>query len=243
MRVSILCFVIASIGACRSETARQTNSTSDASGGATVSSTTVGADTLPQITAETLEVVPKDSATREQVSRIETYRARLDSLLGTRAPVVRFYARLGKEDDSGCVTPTDSVVAVPDPDNWPENRGAVIVLVVEQGRVLAVREFPTSCSGDWENSYTHTFDTLGHTVAFRRFSGFFNGCPRVAHELSTYYFAPSAGTVLAKHYSMTDRDGKPFSPALCEAFYYRYPYQIFSRWGAAATGMHFPLVP
>jgi len=198
-------------------------------------------DTLPQVSPETLQVSARDSAAREQITRIEPYRARLDSLLGTKGPIVRFYARLGREDHNGCVEPMDSVVPVPDPAHWPDNINASLVLVVEQGRVLAVPEFPTSCSGDWENSYTHTFDTSGATVSFKRFSGFFNGCPRTAREVSTYYFEPGTRALLAKRYSMTDPDGHGFSPSLCEAFEYHYPYSIFSTWRSAARALHLPL--
>jgi hypothetical protein len=115
-----------------------------------------------------------------------------------------------------------------------------LILVVERGRVLAVQEVPTSCSGDWSNSYTHTFDTTGATVSFERFSGFFNGCPGTTHELSTYYFAPTTGTLLGKRYSITDPNGKAFSPSECQEFYYHHPYSIFSSWQVAARALHLP---
>jgi hypothetical protein len=199
-------------------------------------------DTLLQVGPETLAVSAKDPAATEQIARIEPYRARLDSLLDTKEPAVHFYARLAKDDQNGCIEPIDSTVVVPDPKEWPENIESSLVVVVEQGHVLAVREFPFSCSGDWAISYTHTFDATGATVSFERFSGFFNGCPRTTHEHSTYYFSPLTGSLLAKRYSITDYEGNAFSPSLCGEFNYHYPYSIFLNWHAAARGLHLPSV-
>jgi hypothetical protein len=244
MRITVLSVVLASFVACKPGIARDTSSepSSSSTRASAVLASTTRPDTLLHAAPETLEVSANDPAAKEQVARIEPYRARLDSLLGTKGPAVHFYARLGKDDQHGCIESTDSVVAVRDPKEWPDNIEASLVLVVERGHVLAVREFPTSCSGDWENSYTHTFDTTGVTVSFTRFSGFFNGCPRTAHEESTYYFAPLTGSLLAKRYSMTDPDGNAFAPSLCEGFNYHYPYSIFSSWPAAARGLHLPFV-
>jgi hypothetical protein len=199
-------------------------------------------DTLLHADPETLAVAAKDPGRTDQISRIEPFRARLDSLLGTRNPALHFYARLGKDDQHDCIEPIDSVVAVADPEKWPTNTETSLILVVEQGRVLAFREVPTSCSGDWENTYTHTFDTTGATVSFERFSGFYNGCPGTVHEISTYYFAPATGLLLGKRYSMTDPNGKALSPSECLEFNYHYPYTIFSSWPAVARAFHRPFV-
>lgn len=242
MRVRILFVLATSLAACRGDSTRD-NGLETSSHLALPSDTAQKAtrpDTLLHADPETLAVAAKDPATTDQIARIEPFRARLDSLLDTRNPEVHFYARLGKNDQHDCIEPIDSVVAVADPEKWPANTETSLIVVVEQGRVLAVREVPTSCSGDWENSYTHTFDTTGRVVSFERFSGFFNGCPGTAHEVSTYYFAPTTGLLLGKRYSMTQPNGKAFSPSECQEFDYHYPYTIFSNWSAAARALHLP---
>src|SRR5688500_16629758 len=99
MRVSTLSVVLASIVACRSDRVHDRGSgTSDSSARRADSlATTTRSDTLPQVRPETVQVSARDSAASEQIARIEAYRARMDSLLGTKGPVVRFYARLGRE--------------------------------------------------------------------------------------------------------------------------------------------------
>lgn len=242
MRATVISIVLASLIACKPDGAHEkTSETSSSSArAADLLASTTRPDTLLNVDPETLQVSAKDPAAREQVARIEPYRAHLDSLLDTTEPVVHFYARLGRDDQHDCIEPIDSVIAVPDPKKWPANTETSLVLVVEQGHVLAVQEIPVSCSGDWNNSYTHTFDSAGVTVSFTRFSGFFNGCPRTAHERSTYYFAPATGSLLAKRYAMTDPEGNAFPPSLCD-FMYHHPYVIFSSWRAASRGLHLPL--
>ena len=197
-------------------------------------------DTLPHIIPETLEVSPRDAAAITQVSQTESYRIKVDSILRSPAEGLRFFARLGKEGEGECIERTDSIVTVPDPKHWPDNTETSFILLVDNGHVLATYESPVSCSGDWNNTYTHVFDTAGNTVSFQRFSGFFNGCPFTAHEVSTYYFEPVTGRLLAKKYLMTDHEGKPFSPSRCDDFYYRHDYLIFANWRSAAKAFHLP---
>jgi hypothetical protein len=45
------------------------------------------------------------------------------------------------------------------------------------GLPVALVAVPVSESGDWHNQYTHYFNDRRCTVAFERYSGFFNGCP------------------------------------------------------------------
>ncbi len=197
-------------------------------------------DTLPHVIPETLAVSPRDSAAITQVSQAESYRAAVESILGSPAEGLRYFARLGKEGEGECIERTDSIVAVHDPHHWPDNTETSFILLVDHGHVLASYESPVSCSGDWNNTYTHVFDTAGNTVSFQRFSGFFNGCPITAHEVSTYYFEPVSGRLLAKKYLMTDHEGKPFSPSRCEDFYYRHAYPIFANWRSAAKALQLP---
>ena len=165
----------------------------------------------------------------------------VDSMLGSRGEGLRYVARLGKEGEGECVERTDSMVAVTDPDHWPDNTETSFVLLTKDGRVIASYESPVSCSGDWNNTYTHVFDTAGNTVSFRRFSGFFNGCPFTAHEASTYYFEPVTGRLLEKKYQLTDAKGKSYSPSRCQEFLYRHEYLIFANWRSAATALHLPM--
>ena len=197
-------------------------------------------DTLPHVTPETLAVAPRDSAAITLVSQTESYRALVDSMLAAPGTGLRLFARLGREGAGECVERTDSIVAVASPKDWPDNTETSYVLWVDRGHVLGLYESPVSCSGDWNNTYTHVFDTAGNTVSFERFSGFFNGCPFTAHETSTYYFEPASGALLAKRYLMTDPKKKPFSPSRCEEFDYRHDYSIFSNWRSAAKALHLP---
>jgi hypothetical protein len=244
MRVRVLFVLLTSFVACKRDSA-QDNSLEASSHPARPSDTahkTSRPDTLLHSEPETLAVAARDPAATEQIARIEPFRARLDSLLDTKNPELRFYARLGKDDQHDCIEPIDSVVPVADPEKWPANTETSLILVVEQGRVLAVQQVPTSCSGDWSNTYTHTFDTTAATVSFERFSGFYNGCPGTVHEVSTYYFAPATGVLLGKRYSMTSPNGKALSPSECLEFDYHHPYTIFSSWPAAARALHLPFV-
>lgn len=243
MRATVLSIVLASLIACKADGAQEKSSETSSSSAraADMLASTARADTLLHANPETLQVSAKDPAAREQVARIEPYRAYLDSLLDTTEPVVHFYARLGRDDQHDCLEAIDSVVPVPDPKNWPANTETSLILVVEKGHVLAVQEIPVSCSGDWNNTYTHTFDSAGVTLSFTRFSGFFNGCPHTAHEKSTYYFAAETGSLLAKRYAITDPEGNAFAPSLC-GFNYHYPYAIFSSWRAASRGLRLPLL-
>lgn len=242
MRIRTLLVLATSLAACKAGRDNGLETSSHLTRPSDTAQKAMRPDTLLHADPETLAVAAKDPAATDQIARIEPFRGRLDSLLGSRNPELRLYARLGKDDQHDCIEPIDSVVAVADPEKWPANTETSLIVVVEQGRVLAVREIPTSCSGDWNNTYTHTFDTTGVTVSFERFSGFFNGCPGTAHEISTYYFAPATGLLLGKRYSMSDPDGKAFAPSECQEFNYHYPYTIFSNWPVAARALHLPSV-
>ena len=99
-----------------------------------------------------------------------------------------------------------------------------------------------SCSGDWTITYTYYFDAVGRTVAFQRYSGFFNGCDfGLARETSVYEYA-ATGSLVLKEYTLTDSDGVPKPTTACQ-FMYRYPYSIYASWRAYAHAMGLPDAP
>ncbi len=98
-------------------------------------------------------------------------------------------------------------------------------------------EIPYSESGDWHLEYTHYFDEAGRTIAFRRFSGFFN--PPLK-ELSLDCFDPQ-GRLIKKSYALTDHDDKVAAKADDKDFSDRHEYLIYPSWEAMAKGSGLPL--
>lgn len=112
-----------------------------------------------------------------------------------------------KSDSAGHLIPSDNIQEVANPDSWSKYTTTSLLLVKNsQNRILAIDETPVSESGDWYNTYTHYFDENGNTIAFKRYSGFFNGCPGLAKETSFYYFDHD-GILVRKDYQLVDRDG------------------------------------
>ncbi|HET8542390.1 MAG TPA: hypothetical protein VFL83_21130 [Anaeromyxobacter sp.] len=118
------------------------------------------------------------------------------------------------------------IVPVADPDSWPDDAATSwIVVLDERRRVRLLQESPVSWSGDWSLDLTHVFDAEGRTVAFQRFSGFFNsGCSEVARERSVAYF-DGRGRRLAREWRLENGKRRLLSPKGCQ-FPYRNEYAI-----------------
>lgn len=149
------------------------------------------------------------------------------------------FAKLGSGDPS-CPQPQSRAIAIPRGAEWPSDTTvSFLVAFHKNGGPSALLEVPSSCSGDWSNEYVHYFDSRGRTVAFERFSGFFNGCDvRPVREISVTYYTPT-GTVLAREYRLEDPQGRKISPTSCE-FMYRYPYVVHRNWTTAARAAGLP---
>ena len=189
-------------------------------------------DTLPRPVPEERRIEPGTDSARSTANMLRGQMVSLDSLLGPPSRPPHLFARLGR-GTGDCYNPTDSIVAVSNARRWPpKTTSSYAVFTDSLHRVRVVVETPTSCSGDWTISYTHYFDDAGQTIAFTRYSGFFNGCDfGLARESTTYGYAH--GSLVFKDYLLTDGPGHPKRTSAC-AFMYRQPYSIFRTWTAYA---------
>ena len=155
---------------------------------------------------------------------------KVNANLAKETSLMRLFAQVADKKESakkGYLIPIDTVVYVKDINSWPDlTVTSYIVLLRKDGSVSAVQEVPTSESGDWSNSYTHYYDESGKTIAFERYSGFFNGCPHSpAKERSHYYLDKKE--IIAKDYSLVGNNNKVLKASDCEGFPYRHEYTIY----------------
>lgn len=157
--------------------------------------------------------------------RVET-----DSLMAAGKGVVSLYAR----SQDGAVTQIA--------DGAPFLEGTATSYAVFRDSAGAVRvliETPTSDSREWNNEYRHYFDAQGHTVFFRRYSGFFEGCQfGLAKELLERSYSPEF-KVARETYKLTNDAGSPQDSTSCE-FRYHFPYVVYPTWDAAAKALQLP---
>jgi hypothetical protein len=159
------------------------------------------------------DIPAQDDASKLLQLKVE--KANLDSLFEARKPQLSVYGQLRD---------SDSLINV-DPSAWnPEIVRTFWPLVDTQGRVRAITESPVSESGDWVITYTHYFDSVGHTFAFERKTSFYNSIctPDLAHEIRTQFFAPD-GVQLDSVYHLSDAEGKSLLRSDCQ-FPYDHPY-------------------
>jgi hypothetical protein len=166
--------------------------------------------------------------------RIKLY----DSDLGKESARLKLLARVAdpiKSKKEGYLVPSAKIVNVPDPNSWPDDTvNSYLVLLDESASVVAFEDTPSSESGDWSNTYTHYFDTKGTTIAFKRYSGFFMGCPAsVSKETSVYYY-DEKHQLIQKEYTLVNEEGAPVNPKECD-FMYRHKYKIYSNWNELAN--------
>lgn len=124
---------------------------------------------------------------------------------------LRLFAQLAdkeKSEKAGYQVPSNKVVKVLNSNSWPENTvTSYVVLMRENGTIAAFQQAPIGASGDWFNTYTHYYDGEGNTLAFKRYSSFFNGCPSSpSNETSTYYYQEHK--LIAKDYSLKGENDK-----------------------------------
>ena len=165
--------------------------------------------------------------------RIKLY----DSELVEESSKLKLFAKVAdseKSKEAGYLVPPDKIVFVPDRNSWPDYTvTSYLVLYDESGRIVAFEETPTSESGDWSNTYTHYFDQKGTTIAFKRYSGFFMGCPAsVSKETSVYYYGKKH-QLIQKEYTLVNEESVPINPKKCE-FMYRHEYKIYDSWDELA---------
>lgn len=167
---------------------------------------------------------------QKKVASIKLKIKAYDSDLNKISNRIKLFARVSdpiQSNKKGYLIPSDKIVSVSDPNSWPEDTvNSYIILLDESGFIATFEDVPSSESGDWSNSYTHYFDSKGNTLAFKRYSGFFMGCPAdVSKETSIYYYGENYELV-QKEYSLVDNDGVSINPKECE-FMYRHEYKIY----------------
>jgi hypothetical protein len=190
---------------------------------------------FPKLREEARQPAPRGNSAFEAASKI---RDKGKLLLNDERGITRF-AKLWRPD-AACLEEPRRLIRVQPGAEWPDDAGDVFLVVQDEDRLpLALLEEPISCSGDWNNHYIHYFDANGRTVAFERYSGFFNGCDfGVAREMSVTYYGPK-GIVIAREYRLEDEKGDEHKDAKCD-FMYRYPYAIYKDWASAAAALGLP---
>ena len=159
------------------------------------------------------EIPAQDDASR--LLQLKEEKTHLDSLFLIQKSQLPVYGQLRD---------ADSLINV-DLSDWnPEIVRTFWPLVDTLGRIRAVTESPVSESGDWVITFTHYFDSVGHTFAFERKTSFYNSIctPDLAHEVRTQFFAPD-GVQLDSAYHLSDAEGKSLQRSECQ-FPYDYPY-------------------
>ncbi len=153
-----------------------------------------------------------------------------DSLLETFGDHLILIAEMAdsvKTDSAGHLIPSDILTRVPNPNSWSDYTTTSLLLAKNiDNIIISFSEVPISESGDWHNTYTHYFDENGNTIIFKRYSGFFNGCPGLSKETSIYYFDQN-GILLKKEYELINGEGRQISSKDCDVFMYRHDYSIF----------------
>ncbi len=182
--------------------------------------------------AEENPVRPVSAPDTRLTSALRATVAKLNQQLSNDSTKVRLFAQLAdkqKSDEQGHLVPSNKIVKVLDAKSWPEDTvTSYIALVRNDGTVAVFQEIPVSESGDWFNTYTHYYDEKGKTIAFQRYSSFFNGCPdSPSNETSTYYYAEHR--LIAKDYSLLGENNKKIEPDQCD-FMYRHDYSIWGTW-------------
>lgn len=157
-------------------------------------------------------------------------RARADSIMTSGEGRVVVFARA----EDGGITPVDQSGFAPE--------GATTSYAVVRdsaGTVLLLIETPTS-PREWSNEYRHYFDAEGRTVFFRRYSGFLDGCQwGMAKEVLERSYTPEF-QVAEETYTLTNDAGSPQDSTQCE-FRFRFPYEVYPTWQAAATALQLPV--
>ena len=196
----------------------------------------VSAGGLPQVKEGERRSAPEGMI--QILARLQAIRKKANSQLKSVSQVARF-AKLGVKE-SDCPEPETRAIAVRKGAEWPARTATSFVVAFHENRQpSALLEVPSSCSGDWRNEYVHYFDPTGRTIAFERYSAFFNGCDGgLARERSTTYYTPN-GTVIAREYRLEDGGAREISPATC-TFDYRHPYIVHRDWTTAARAAGLP---
>jgi hypothetical protein len=181
---------------------------------------------------EEAPIRPKSVQDAKSTSKLRLLVTNVNQQLAKESRNLRLFAQLADKDKSeteGYLVPSTKIVRVSDAKSWPElTVTSYIALTHDDGTVAAFQEVPVSESGDWFNTYTHYYDKQGNTIAFRRFSSFFNGCPdSPANETSTYYYENHR--LIAKDYSLKGDKNKVIKADKCD-FMYRYDYHIRKNW-------------
>ncbi len=185
---------------------------------------------FPFTVAAAAEIQPLPEGSSVAASVHDQAVARLRGELGhwqkriSSGPLLLLFAETGEPDRKG----PGEIVRVARVGTWPDDTVTSYIIVLdEKHRVRLFQESPVSFSGDWSLNLTYMFDEKGRTVAFQRFSGFFNsGCSEVARERSTEFFGVD-GRRIARDYRLEDGNKKPLAPEGCE-FPYRHEHRIYS---------------
>ncbi len=166
------------------------------------------------------------------IDHLKSFIDKCDSALSTFGSHLLLIAELADStatDSAGHLIPSANVMRVEDPDSWPNYTTTSLVIYRDShGNIKAIEEVPVSQSGDWYNTYTHYFDKDGRTIGFKRYSGFFIGCPASPAKETSVYLFDGSQNLIYKDYLLTDADGNKINPRDCEVFMYRYKYSIFA---------------
>ncbi len=193
---------------------------------------------IPTAASEETNFQARDEETQKRVATTKLKIKLINSELSNSSFNLKLFSRLSdpiQSEKEGYLVPSTKVVPVSDPNSWPDNTvDSYLVLLNRTGSVIAFEVSPISESGDWSNTYTHYFDEKGNTIAFKRYSGFFMGCPAgVSKETSIYYY-DQKHQLIQKEYTLVDGDGKTINPKECE-FMYRHDYKIYKSWNDLAN--------
>jgi hypothetical protein len=177
-------------------------------------------------------IITNTTKTTAYIDSLKSFIDKCDSALSTFGSHLLLIAELADSaatDSAGHLIPSDNVMRVENPDSWPDYTTTSLVIYRDShGDIKAVEEAPVSESGDWYNNYTHYFDNDGRTIGFKRYSGFFIGCPTSPAKETSVYLFDGNQNLIYKDYLLTDADGNKINPRDCEVFMYRHKYSIFA---------------
>jgi len=189
--------------------------------------------TLSAFASEETVLIATDSSTKAIVSDTKLKIKACDSALEKLSPRMKLFARVSdpvKSKEEGYYVPSDKIVLVSDKNSWPDDTvNSYAVLFDKDGFVIAFDDIPTSESGDWFNRYTHYFNKEGETIAFKRYSGFFMGCPSEGSNETSVYYYNGKHNLIQKEYTLVDGGGKEVDPKECD-FMFRHEYKIYKNW-------------
>lgn len=110
-------------------------------------------------------------------------------------------------------------------ENWPETEKIKTTFNVykdNSGKIVSVREFPYSQSGDWYEILTHYFSEDEKTFAFERNMSEFNSeCGEISYETRIEYFNTEFNSI-GNYRKFVDEKGKDMRGKDCDLIYFRY---------------------